>query len=394
MIMLLKVLEIILFVCFSVNILYLFVFSLASLRRRRKERGRGSVPFRQIAVLIPAYKEDRVIMECVESCLQQDYPRDLYDIVVISDQMNPETNGRLAALPVTLEIVRFENSTKAKALNLAMSRLTGYDLALILDADNTIGPGYLRQINAVPFTGDIVGYQTHRTAKNKNTSLAYLDAVSEEINNSIFRQGHVNVGLSAALIGSGMVFDFELIKKVLSDIHAIGGFDRALELTLFKAGKRIDYLPDAFVLDEKVQNRRDFARQRRRWLSAQIHYLQEFIGDVPDALLSRNWNFCDKLFQQMSIPRLLLLGETFTIALVITCISWPVSLKWWGLFCLLVVSLLLAVPKRLYTRQLLVAVMELPETFFSMFLNLFRLKGANKRFIHTEHGVRLKKKEY
>lgn len=387
--LLIRILEIILFVCFSVNILYVIVFSFASVFGKREKRGKRekeAVSFRRIAILVPAYKEDRVIMECVESCLRQDYPRDRYEVVVISDRMEPETNERLSALPLTLEVVRFENSTKAKALNLAMSHLSGYDLALILDADNVIGPDYLNQINAVPFTGNVVGYQTHRTAKNKNTSLAYLDAVSEEINNSIFRQGHVNLGLSAALIGSGMVFDFELIKKVLSDIHAIGGFDRALELTLFKAGKRIDYLPDTYVLDEKVQNCRDFVSQRRRWLSAQIHYLGEFIGDVPAALLSRNWDFCDKLFQQMSIPRLLLLGETFIIALVITCISRPVSLKWWGLFCLLIVSLLLAIPKSLYTRQLFVAIMELPETFLNMFLNLFRLKGANKKFIHTEHG--------
>lgn len=384
----LKVLEAILFLCFSINILYLLVFSIASVRKRRKEGGKEPVSFRRIAILIPAYKEDRVIMECVESCLLQDYPRDRYDVVVISDQMSAETNEGLSALPVILEIVRFANSTKTKALNLAMSHLADYDIALILDADNTIDPDYLNQINAASFVGNIVGYQTHRTAKNKNTSLAYLDAVSEEINNSIFRQGHVNMGLSAALIGSGMAFDYKLIKKELSDIHAIGGFDRALELTLFKAGKRIDYLPDAYVLDEKIQNRRDFARQRRRWLSAQLHYLKEFIGDMPQAILNKNWDFCDKMFQQMSIPRLLLLGETFIIALVITCISWAVSLKWWILFCLLIVSLLLAVPKRLYTRQLFIAIAKLPETFFTMFLNLFRLKGANKKFIHTEHGVK------
>jgi len=89
----------------------------------------------------------------------------------------------------------------------------------------------------------------------------------------------------------------------------------------------------------------------------------------------------------MSIPRLLLLGGAFIIALVISFISWQVSLKWWALFCILIVSLLLAVPKSLYTRRLFVAVIELPETFFSMFLNLFRLKGANEKFIHTEHGV-------
>ena len=273
-------------------------------------------------------------------------------------------------------------------MNLAISQLSGYDLPLILDADNVIGPDYLNQINAAPFTGNIVGYQTHRTAKNKNTSLAYLDAVSEEINNSIFRQGHVNLGFSAALIGSGMVFDFELIKKELSGINAVGGFDRALELTLFKAGKRIGYLPDVYVLDEKIQNHRDFIRQRRRWLSAQAHYLQQFIGDMPGALLEKNWDYCDKLFQQMSIPRLLLLGGTFIIALFASCISWYAALKWWILFVVLVVALLVAVPRNLYTVRMLVAFVRLPEIFFYMFLNLFRLRGANKKFIHTEHGKR------
>lgn len=389
--LLIRILEIILFVCFSVNILYVIVFSFASVFGKREKRGKRekeAVSFRRIAILVPAYKEDRVIMECVESCLRQDYPRDRYEVVVISDRMEPETNERLSALPLTLEVVRFENSTKAKALNLAMSHLSGYDLALILDADNVIGPDYLNQINAAPFTGNIVGYQTHRTAKNKNTSLAYLDAVSEEINNSIFRQGHVNLGFSAALIGSGMVFDFELIKKELSGINAVGGFDRALELTLFKVGKRIGYLPDVYVLDEKIQNHRDFIRQRRRWLSAQAHYLQQFIGDMPGALLEKNWDYCDKLFQQMSIPRLLLLGGTFIIALFASCISWYAALKWWILFVVLVVALLVAVPRNLYTVRMLVAFVRLPEIFFYMFLNLFRLRGANKKFIHTEHGKR------
>ena len=182
-----------------------------------------------------------------------------------------------------------------------------------------------------------------------------------------------------------MVFDFELIKKELSGIDAVGGFDRALELTLFKAGKRIGYLPDVYVLDEKIQNHRDFIRQRRRWLSAQTHYLQQFIGDMPGAVLDKNWDYCDKLFQQMSIPRLLLLGGTFITALFTSCISWYAALKWWILFGALVVALLIAVPRSLYTVRMLVAFVRLPEIFFYMFLNLFRLRGANKQFIHTEH---------
>lgn len=382
----LRILEEILFFCFAVNVLYLFIFSLGSLRKK-VSRMNNATSLRRIAILIPAYKEDEVIMECIESCMQQDYPKEKYDIVVISDRMNPETNDKLSTLPILLEIVHFENSTKAKALNLAMSHLSGYDIALILDADNTIESAYLRQINNAIYSDQLIAYQTHRVAKNKNTHMAYLDAVSEEINNSIFRQGHVNLGFSAALIGSGMAFDYELLKKELAEINAIGGFDRALELTLFKKGKCIGYLPDVYVLDEKIQNQKDFANQRRRWLSAQTHYLMMFIGDIPHALINRNWDFCDKMFQQMSIPRLLLLGGIFISAFILSCFSWSIALKWWILLCVLAIILAIAIPRKLYTAQLFIAIVKLPEVFFCMFLNLFKLRGANKKFIHTTHGT-------
>jgi hypothetical protein len=52
----------------------------------------------------------------------------------------------------------------------------------------------------------IFAVQGHRTAKNTNNSWAILDAISEEINNNIFRKGHRVLGLSSAIIGSGMAF--------------------------------------------------------------------------------------------------------------------------------------------------------------------------------------------
>lgn len=380
--------EIALFTLFFIKVLYLFVFSVASRFRTVRQDVHAGQATRRIVILIPAYKEDKVIMECVESCLCQDYPATYYDTVVISDKMSDDTNRALLALPIKVEIVDFENSTKAKALNLAMSHLEGYDIALILDADNTIGPDFLHKINQAAFTDKTVAYQAHRTAKNLNTNLAYLDAVSEEINNSIFRQGHVNLGFSSALIGSGMAFQYDFIKKELAGIHAVGGFDRALELTLFNNNKRIGYLADAYVWDEKIQNQKDFARQRRRWLSAQFHYLGEFFGYLPSAIKAGKWDFCDKMFQQMSLPRVIIIGSIFIMAVVLSFICWPASIKWWVLLGILSLSLALAIPGKLYTRRFCKALISLPESFLRMFLNLFRLKGANKKFIHTEHGVK------
>ncbi len=381
-------LEIVLFVWFAINIAYLLIFSLAALRRRSYSAP-VSAFYRRIVILIPAYREDGVIMECVESCLEQEYPKDKYAVTVISDQMSEATNAALSALPIRLEVARFEKSTKAKALNLAMSRAEDYDVALILDADNTIGPGFLRQINdAFASDNGICVFQAHRIAKNLNTHLAYLDGVSEEINNSIFRQGHVNLGLSAALIGSGMAFEYRLLKEKLASIQAVGGFDRALELTLFKEGKKIGYLPDAYVLDEKIQTHSDFSRQRRRWLSAQYHYLTAFLKDVPRAVRGGQWDFCDKMFQQMSIPRIILLGCSLVVAVALSCWSRPAALRWWLLSGCLVLALAVAIPRALYTWQLLKAMIDLPLTFGAMFLNLFRLKGANRNFIHTRHGIK------
>ena len=177
--------------------------------------------------------------------------------------MQDITISTLEALPLKLIKVFFKDSTKAKALNYAMDEIgDNYDIAIILDADNVVDSEFLSHINTSMNQQGVEVVQAHRTAKNQNTKLAILDAISEEINNSIFRLGHSNVGLSAALIGSGMAFKYELLKKELHSINAIGGFDRALELTLIKKKKKITYLPATYVWDEKIQNHQFFPTKK------------------------------------------------------------------------------------------------------------------------------------
>ena len=385
----LLILDWILFVLFAINILYLLVYSLAS-HRRELPTPPPAKKYKRFAILIPAYREDAVIHECVHSCLQQDYPVECFDVVVISDHMLSETNMSLSALPVRLVEVHFEHSTKSKALNAAMAAIgDDYDIALILDADNVIPYNYLKDVNDLYACPGVEIVQTHRVAKNLNNDMALLDAMSEEINNTIFRLGHAKLGLSAALIGSGMAFRYKLFRHTMADIKAVGGFDRELELTLLYQGKHFHYLPETFVFDEKVQNTNDFSRQRRRWLSAQLHYCMVFARYIFKAIAAHNWDFCDKMFQQLSIPRLLLLGFTFFLALISSFYNIFWSLKWWAIFILLIVALVAAIPRRFCTSRLAMAFQKLPYTFWLMAANMFKLRGANKKFIHTSHGVEL-----
>lgn len=384
---LLHIIDDLLYILFAINVLYLLVYSLAS-RRRDLPLPPPAKEHKRFAILIPAYREDAVIQECVSACLDQDYPADCFDTVVISDRMKPETNAALSALPIRLIEVHFEHSTKSKALNTAMDAIGGdYDIALVLDADNVIPYDYLSDINDLFCSNpDVEVVQTHRCAKNLNTDMAFLDAISEEINNNIFRLGHAKLGLSSALIGSGMAFRYDLFRDTMKEVKSVGE-DRELELMLLYRGKHFYYLSETYVFDEKVQYSDDFSNQRRRWFSAQLYCCQLFFKYFWKALAVHNWDFIDKLYQQVCIPRLLLMGFTFFFSVAFALYRWTWSVKWWVLLVLLSVALIIAVPKRYCTSRLWMSLQKLPYTFLLMAGNIFKLRGAGKQFIHTKHGV-------
>ena len=68
---------------------YLLLYAIASKFYRAPQYPEART-LRRIVVLFPAYKEDRVIVASIQSFLEQDYPKELYEIIVISDQMRPD----------------------------------------------------------------------------------------------------------------------------------------------------------------------------------------------------------------------------------------------------------------------------------------------------------------
>lgn len=369
---------------------YLLFFALAARtwrpHKQRPTNTSSDEAFGRIVVIIPAYAEDKVIGECVASFLAQAYPAEKYRICVISDHMEEATNQTLSALPIQLIEAHFpDGSTKVKALNLAFSQLTDFDIAVIMDADNTVEPSFLREINQAFSAGSRI-VQAHRQAKNTDTPFQVLDALSEEINNSIFRLGHVQAGLSAALIGSGMAFEFSGLKETLKYFKSVGGFDKELEHIYLRRGFHFDYLQETPVYDEKIKSPEVFANQRKRWLSAQFVSLRRFGPEIPWAIRNRKFDYLNKIMQTFMPPRILFLGGTFLMTIITLILIQPLWIKWLYLWLTVSGTLALATPSRLWNRKLFAAIPYTAHAFVLMFLTLFRIKGANRRFIHTPHG--------
>lgn len=85
-------------------------------------------------------------------------------------------------------------------------------------------------------------------------------------------------------------------------------------------------------------------------------------------------------------PRLVQLTAVFGLTLLATLVSWQAAPKWWVLSAAQVAPMFIPVPARLLNGRLLKALMQVPSLALGTIANLFRLKGANKKFIHTEHG--------
>lgn len=390
-----NIIDWILFTLLALCVGYLLLYAIAS-KFYRAPRFPDARTFRRFVVLFPAYKEDRVIASSVRSFLQQDYPQELFDIIVISDQMQDATNEDLRYLPIRLLIADYRDSSKAKALTMAMESVSGehYDIVAIMDADNLTSPDFLAEINRA-FDNGARSVQAHRTGKNMNTDISVLDGISEEINNGIFRSGHNALGLSAALSGSGMAFEAEWFRNNVRLLETAGE-DKELEVLLLRQRIHTTYLPQIPVYDEKTQKEEAIGNQRKRWIAAQFGILRHSLSGLREAVSKGNMDYCDKILQWMLPPRLIQLAGVFGLTFIFTVIGvwqavqgagqeWTAAIKWWILSAAQIMAMLLPIPGRLLDKRLGKAILRIPLLALTTLGNLFKLKGAYKKFIHTEH---------
>jgi cellulose synthase/poly-beta-1,6-N-acetylglucosamine synthase-like glycosyltransferase len=213
--------------------------------------------------------------------------------------------------------------------------------------------------------------------------VAVLDGASEEINNTIFRKAHNRLGLSSALIGCGMCFNYNLFKQNVFQLKTAGE-DREMEALLLQQGIFIKYAPDIHVFDEKVSSQDNFQRQRMRWMTAQIQSLFNQLPMIPHAIAHGNINYIDKTIQQALIPRSILMVLLTVISILMTIVVYEWCMKWWLLLGLLALTLFIAIPAPLRFKSFAKA-LSIPGLVLRMLKNVLHIDRKNTDFIHTTH---------
>lgn len=380
------IIDTVLFVLVTLTAAYMTVFTVASLFSRHTTLPQAKRKNRFI-VLIPAYKRDQTIIPTVKAILGQTYPQRLFDVTVISDHQQEVTNFRLAQFPITLLTPNFNNSTKARSLQYAINNLPQfkiYDVVVILDADNIVLPEFLEEVNEAYEAAGTKAIQVHRVSKNRDTAAANLDAIFEEINNSIFRRGHITLGISSAISGSGMAFDFNWFKQNIVKVNTAWE-DKELEALLMRQRIFVDYFDNILVYDEKTRKTDDFNKQRGRWASTQFHMILSSIKYLPVALFYKKYDLVDKIIQWMLVPRTVMMAIIIAMSLVLPFIYFTLAIKWWALFAFIIFVFAMATPDYLVDKQWDKSFLKAPFILISSVFNMLRVARRKKKFINKNN---------
>lgn len=389
--LILQIIFIILFVYLAINTLYSFIFALAG-RIYEPPVYTDNPSKKRIAVLITSLREDHIILNTARKAKEHNYPPDHFEVFVAADSLQRETVENLRKIPVKVNEVQFELSSKARSLNQLLNSIPEdqYDIAIILDADNIMLADCLEKVNDA-FQKGFKAVQSHRIAKNTNTPVAILDAISEEINNHIFRTGQRALGFSANTIGSGMAFEFRKIKEIYNKPGILGNpaCDREVDFEIMKSDICIEFLNEAYVLDEKVSSTAVFKRQRTRWLESQIIHLRLFFSRHENGF-SRTKNYWNKLFANLIPPRLIFLLAYFIVFVIFLVEKFsgvfllaPSYSYWFALTAIYVFTFLISIPSSFYSLRTVHAILYIPVLIKNLILSLFTMRVNRKEFLHT-----------
>lgn len=231
----------------------------------------------RFAIVIPAHNEENVIKQTIKSLKNLQYDKDKFDIFVIADNCTDRT----AEISRKLGVIVMDRHLKIRGKQYAIGWfinsvcLDKYDALVILDADNTADPYFLKALDAELSKGHKV-IQGYVATQNPNdtwitANYAYIFWYLCRIN-----LAKSVLGLSCWLAGTGFCISTEVIKKYGWNLNTVTD-DVEYTCQLILAGERIYFAPLAVVYDQKPQKLQLSLKQRLRWIRGQTQVTVKYI---------------------------------------------------------------------------------------------------------------------
>ncbi len=313
---------IILIAYLAVSVLYHLALAASYLLVRRKAQTPAQ-PRTRFAIVVPAHNEELLIDKFCKNILQVDYPASMREVYIIADNCSDRTAEICSSYPVTV-LRRFNKADTGKgyALKWAFEQIdmSAFDAVLILDADTTVEPAILQNLNTMISHGS-EAIQCYIKVPNRHESwFTQLIYVSRTINNMLYHFAKYKLGLSAYLMGTGMCFKTSLLQEQAWTAFTLSE-DWEYFAKLIGLGKKIDFAVGAVVLQQESRSLKQATTQRLRWSKGRFYVIKNLgLNLLFRGLRDRNWTMVDAslalLFPNWSLQINLIL-VAFCVSLVL-----------------------------------------------------------------------------
>lgn len=351
-------------------------------RLKVKEQIKESLSFKKFLFLIPAYKEDEILLFTIDAIKRLNYPKDCFNIILLNDQCDEKVIDKIKKEIRVIDL-NLQSHSKVNSLKKAIPFVNDFDFIVVLDADNLVHPEFLRNINNYVQSETKV-IQGLRLPKKIETINEKLDSVTDFIYNQIDRIIPSRIGLTGTLSGSGFAMQSNLFVEYIEKIETRGGFDKILQSELMLRNIPIHICPDAFIYDEKIKETKSYIKQRKRWLY--FHFYNS-INYAFKLILKGIFNFNFNQFHLGLISLRLPLSLMYFFAFIMVIASlWFNKLLALLLFVLISIFTLMILgflrQNKILSFQLLLA---LPSLFTKQIFSFFKLSEAKKDSLKTNH---------
>ncbi len=286
-----------------------------------------------VTVLVPVRNEERMIGQVLHEILEQEYPREKLEVIVLdddSDDGTAEIAESIAAQDPRARVlcVRKTSPGKKELLTSGVAAASG-EIILTTDGDCTREPGWLRamvatfELGYVAVCGPVL-YHRGASLFSRMQALEFMSLVA-------VGAGFVGIGTPRLANGANLGFRksaFESVRGYEDNRHLASGDDEFLVQRIARAypdGVGFCPLSEGIVRTEPSRTPFAFIRQRRRWASKGMYYEDPaFVGFLVVLFVF--------FLSYLAAPLLLLNSPSWVLYLLFMALikfgaDWPVVLR-------------------------------------------------------------------
>ncbi len=279
--------------CYFYQIIYLFIAYIRGVKKY------PDAPPSKIAILIAARNESAVINNLISSMMEQDYPRESYDVFLVADNCTDNTASvAREAGAIVYERFNKEEVGKGYALNYLIKNIEAdfgadfYDAYIIFDADNTAEKNYLSEMNKAFSAGyDVV--TSYRNASNYDANWRSAGQGMYFLRDArVLNLARTRLGANNFVTGTGFLFSSALCRKYGGwPFHTL---TEDGEFTMHNAVNNVKsaYCHDAVFYDEQAVDIKTSWNQQRRWCRGGLQIFRLYLPRLAKGMVKGNFISC------------------------------------------------------------------------------------------------------